>query len=163
MLEAVIERCFLEKLFLEISKNSQENTCASVSFLIKLTLIQKRLRNVNLSLKFWKGVIGEEERDEKLAMVKAFTFKTNATKATTESKHLSTRKINHLSKSCNPSQMVSSHQRLLNYSQLTYFLKVSSFFFSADGPKSLQFKVMAFFKSHLIIYSLIYTYRGRIS
>ena len=34
--EAVVQRCFLKKLFLEISQNSHENTCARVSFLIKL-------------------------------------------------------------------------------------------------------------------------------
>ena len=34
--EAVIPRCSVEKVFLEISQNSQENTCAIVSFLIKL-------------------------------------------------------------------------------------------------------------------------------
>ena len=34
--EVVVPRWSLEKLFLEISQNSQENTCARVSFLIKL-------------------------------------------------------------------------------------------------------------------------------
>ena len=34
--EAVIQRCSVEKIFLEISQNSQENTSARVSFLIKL-------------------------------------------------------------------------------------------------------------------------------
>ena len=34
--EAVIWKCSIEKVFLEISQNSQENTCARVSFLIKL-------------------------------------------------------------------------------------------------------------------------------
>ena len=34
--EAVAQRCSAEKVFLEISQNSQENTCASVYFLIKL-------------------------------------------------------------------------------------------------------------------------------
>ena len=34
--EAVIQRCSVRKLFLETSQNSQENTCARVSFLIKL-------------------------------------------------------------------------------------------------------------------------------
>ena len=33
--EAVVQRCSVRKMFLEISKNVQENTCASVSFLIK--------------------------------------------------------------------------------------------------------------------------------
>ena len=33
---AVVQMCFVKKMFLEISQNSQENTCARVSFLIKL-------------------------------------------------------------------------------------------------------------------------------
>ena len=35
-IEAVAQRCPVKKVFLEISQNSQENTCARVSFLIKL-------------------------------------------------------------------------------------------------------------------------------
>ena len=35
MLEAVVRRCFVKKVFLEISQNSQENTCARVSFFTK--------------------------------------------------------------------------------------------------------------------------------
>ena len=34
--EAVAQRCSVKKVFLEISQNSQENTCARVYFLIKL-------------------------------------------------------------------------------------------------------------------------------
>ena len=34
--EAVIQRCSVKKMFIEISQNSQGNTCARVSFLIKL-------------------------------------------------------------------------------------------------------------------------------
>ena len=34
--EAVAQRCSVKKVFLEISQNSQENTCAKVYFLIKL-------------------------------------------------------------------------------------------------------------------------------
>ena len=34
--EAVIRRCSVKKVFLKISQNSQENTCARVSFLTKL-------------------------------------------------------------------------------------------------------------------------------
>ena len=49
--EAVARRCSVKKVFLEISLNSQENTCARVSFLIMLqasglrpaTLLKKRL------------------------------------------------------------------------------------------------------------------------
>ena len=45
--EAFAQRCSVKKLFLEISQNSQENTCARASFLIKLqapaTLLKKRL------------------------------------------------------------------------------------------------------------------------
>ena len=33
---AVVQRCSVKKVFLEISQNSQENTCTIVSFLIKL-------------------------------------------------------------------------------------------------------------------------------
>ena len=32
----VVQRCSVKKVFLEISQNSQENTCANVSFLIML-------------------------------------------------------------------------------------------------------------------------------
>ena len=35
-LEAVDGRCSVKKIFLEIAQKSQENTCAKVSFLIKL-------------------------------------------------------------------------------------------------------------------------------
>ena len=45
--EAVVQKCSVKKVFLEIFQNSQENTCARVSFLIKLqacvTLLKKRL------------------------------------------------------------------------------------------------------------------------
>ena len=34
--EAVAQRCSVKKVFLEILPNSRENTCARVSFLIKL-------------------------------------------------------------------------------------------------------------------------------
>ena len=34
--EAVAQMCSIKKVFLEISQNSQENTCARVSLLIKL-------------------------------------------------------------------------------------------------------------------------------
>ena len=34
--EAVARKCSVKKVFLEISQNSQENSCARVSFLIKL-------------------------------------------------------------------------------------------------------------------------------
>ena len=48
VVEAVVRRCSVKNLFLEISQNSQEHTCARVSFLIKLqgwrpaTLLKKR-------------------------------------------------------------------------------------------------------------------------
>ena len=38
--EAVAKKCSVKKLFLEISQNSQNNTCARVSFLIKLQGLQ---------------------------------------------------------------------------------------------------------------------------
>ena len=39
-MKKVARRCSVKKVFFEISQNSQENTCARVSFLIKLTLAQ---------------------------------------------------------------------------------------------------------------------------
>ena len=36
--EAVVQRCSVKKVLLEISKNSQENTCARDSFSIKKSL-----------------------------------------------------------------------------------------------------------------------------
>ena len=48
-LEAVVRRCPVKKLFLRISQNSQENTCARVSFLIK-----KRLRHRCFPVNFAK-------------------------------------------------------------------------------------------------------------
>ena len=33
---AVVKRCFVKKMFFEISQNSQENTCGRVSLSIKL-------------------------------------------------------------------------------------------------------------------------------
>ena len=35
--EAVVQTCSVKKVLLEISQNSQENTCARVSFLVSLT------------------------------------------------------------------------------------------------------------------------------
>ena len=40
--EAFVWRCSVEKVFLEISQNSQENTCARASFLIKLQALGHR-------------------------------------------------------------------------------------------------------------------------
>ena len=34
--EAVAQRCFVKKLFLEISQNSQESTCSTASLLLNL-------------------------------------------------------------------------------------------------------------------------------
>ena len=55
-------RCSVKKVFLKISQNSQENTCARVSFLIKLqasglrpaTLLKKRLRHRCFPVNFVK-------------------------------------------------------------------------------------------------------------
>ena len=49
--EAVAQRCTVEKMFLEISQNSQENTCTKVSFFTKVvglrpaTLSKRRPRH----------------------------------------------------------------------------------------------------------------------
>ena len=41
--EAVVQRCSLKNVLLEISQNSQENTCVRVSFLIKLQALGLQL------------------------------------------------------------------------------------------------------------------------
>ena len=46
MTEEVVRRCYVEKIFLEISQNSQEKICGRVSFLIKL-----QARGLQLHLK----------------------------------------------------------------------------------------------------------------
>ena len=43
ILEAVVQRCSLKKMFLDISQNPQESTCARVSFLIKFWFTPQRL------------------------------------------------------------------------------------------------------------------------
>ena len=60
--DAVTQKCSVRKMFLEISQNSKENTCAIVSFLIKLqasglkpaTLLKKRLWHRSFPAKFAK-------------------------------------------------------------------------------------------------------------
>ena len=57
--EAVAQRCSVKKVFLEISRNSQENTCVRVSFSIKLqaevcNFIKKRLWYRCFPVKFVK-------------------------------------------------------------------------------------------------------------
>ena len=56
---AVVWRCSVKKVFLDISQNSRENTCARVSFLVKLqawglTLLEKRLWHRCFSANFAK-------------------------------------------------------------------------------------------------------------
>ena len=43
--EAVFQKCSVKKVFLEMSQNSQENTCARVSFLIKLQALRPVFSN----------------------------------------------------------------------------------------------------------------------
>ena len=50
--EAATQRCLQEKVFLEISQNSQENTCARVSFLIKLKAACNFIKKENLAQVF---------------------------------------------------------------------------------------------------------------
>ena len=47
--EAVVRRCSVREVFLEISQNSQENTCVRVSFLIKLQSLWHRCFPVNFA------------------------------------------------------------------------------------------------------------------
>ena len=43
VLEAVAQSCSIKNVFLEISQNSQENTCAWVSFLVKVQALDLQL------------------------------------------------------------------------------------------------------------------------
>ena len=57
--EAAVQRCSVKTVFLESSQNSQENTCARVSFLIKLQvsglqLYYKRDSGTDVSCEFCK-------------------------------------------------------------------------------------------------------------
>ena len=57
--EAVAQRCFVKRVFLKISQNSQENSCARVSFPIKLQasglqLYLKRDSGIGVSFEFCK-------------------------------------------------------------------------------------------------------------
>ena len=54
--EAVALRCSVKKLFLEISQNSQENTCVRVSFLIKKNQSLLFLKNTSGGCFFNKQV-----------------------------------------------------------------------------------------------------------
>ena len=53
-LEAVVQRCSVKKVFLEISQNSQENTFARVSFLIKLQACKKEALAQVFSCEFYE-------------------------------------------------------------------------------------------------------------
>ena len=55
--ESVVRRCSVKKMLLKLSQNSQENTCAGVSFLIRLqasacNLIKKKTLSQVFSCKF---------------------------------------------------------------------------------------------------------------
>ena len=51
--EAVAQRCSVNKVFLETSQNSQKNTCARVSFLIKLQAsVSKFIKKETLAARF---------------------------------------------------------------------------------------------------------------
>ena len=47
--EAVTQRCYVKKVFVEISQNSQENTCPRVSLLIKLQASVLFIKKVTLA------------------------------------------------------------------------------------------------------------------
>ena len=65
-LEAVVQRCSVKKVFLEISQHGWENNCARVSFLIKLqawdlqTLLKKRLWHRCFPVKFFARNLPED-------------------------------------------------------------------------------------------------------
>ena len=61
---AVTQRCSIKMVFLEISQNSQENTCARVSFLIKFRFYRrKRIGEVWFEGKFFNFLIFETFRN----------------------------------------------------------------------------------------------------
>ena len=72
--EAVVQRCSVKKVFLEISQNSQENTCVRVSFLIKLKALgllqalhdKRKSDHKNRSLEsFTRVLIGSTEKPKR--------------------------------------------------------------------------------------------------
>ena len=52
--EAVVQRCSVKKVFLEISQNPQENTCARVSFLIKLQVFSCEFCEISKDTFFYR-------------------------------------------------------------------------------------------------------------
>ena len=67
--EAVVRRCSVEKVFLEMLQNSQENTCAGVSFLIKLQTSGEIFKNT-----FFTEHLVTTGSDEGVLQVVLFTF-----------------------------------------------------------------------------------------
>ena len=53
MAEAVIQRCSVKRVFLEISQKLQENTCARVSFLIKLQALGNFIKKQTVAQVFF--------------------------------------------------------------------------------------------------------------
>ena len=43
LIDAVVQKRFVKNMFLEVSENSQENTCGRVSFLIKLQALGQQV------------------------------------------------------------------------------------------------------------------------
>ena len=103
--EAVVQSCSVKKVFLEISQNSQENTCARDSFLIKLqTLLKKESLAQVFSCEFWKISKNnfftehirttaaknslKNDRFDKSSMNNILYFVTNYLKRTFEKRHL---------------------------------------------------------------------------
>ena len=63
--EAVTQTCSVKKMFLVISQNSQENTCARVSFSTKLhaaTLLKKRLYHKFFPVNFQTSLFKKQLR-----------------------------------------------------------------------------------------------------
>ena len=53
MAEAVVQSCSVKKVFLEISQKSKENTCARVSFLIKLQTLGNFIKKETVAQVFF--------------------------------------------------------------------------------------------------------------
>ena len=76
-----VERCSVKKVFLEISRNSRENTCARVSFLIKLQAsggcfcrFPTYLKNKNSRIPLIKGVHNKFQNDITAAKISEYFY-----------------------------------------------------------------------------------------
>ena len=85
--EAVVQRCSVKKVFLEVSQNSQENICTRVSFLIKLQASDLRTP-FSKNTFFYKTPLVAASKNN-ITMQTIAKFASNSTANIKLSKHLS--------------------------------------------------------------------------